>query len=240
VKLLLPGDDARETARGRRDAALAEALLAAFEYADIQAEFCSTGAGAAELLALYTFDAAVIDRGLPDMDELDLVREVRRAGNRIPVVILTAQSDVGSRIDGLDAGADDYLGKPFLFAELRSRLNAVIRRAEQRLTNTILCGDLAYDLDSRVVSVNGATLDLSPRERTLIDVLMRSRGRPLNAAQLEFCNGASQATRWRTRPSSRSISPRSSCWRSCAMSVRRAAHVGDRLVIMRRAPSCPD
>jgi DNA-binding response OmpR family regulator len=175
VKLLVVEDDA----------ALAEALLAAFSRADIQAEFCGTGASAAELLALYAFDAAVVDRGLPDMDGLDLVREVRRAGNRIPVVILTAQSDVTSRIDGLDAGADDYLGKPFLFAELRSRLNAVIRRAEQRLTNTMLFGNLAYDLDSRVVSVNGAAVDLSPRERTLIEVLLRSRGRPLNAAQLE-------------------------------------------------------
>ncbi len=167
------------------DAALAEALLAAFNRADINAEFCATGSGAAELLSLYAFDAAVIDRGLPDMDGLDLVRLVRRGGNRIPLIILTAQSDVGSRIDGLDSGADDYLGKPFLFAELLSRLNAVMRRAEQRLSNTMVCGNLAFDADSRVVSVNAAPIDLSPRERTLIEILLRSRGRPLNAAQLE-------------------------------------------------------
>lgn len=167
------------------DAALAEALLAAFERADIQAEFCGTGSSAAELLALYAFDAAVIDRGLPDMDGLDLVRVVRRGGNRIPVIVLTAQSDVMSRIDGLDAGADDYLGKPFLFAELRSRLNAVLRRAEQRVSNTMACGNLAYDLDSRVVSIAAAPVDLSPRERTLVEILMRSRGRPLTPSQLE-------------------------------------------------------
>lgn len=167
------------------DAALAEALLAAFERADITAEFCGTGRGAAELLALYAFDAAVIDRGLPDMDGLDLVRMVRRGGNRIPVIVLTAQSDVNSRIDGLDAGADDYLGKPFLFAELRSRLNAVMRRTEQRFSNTMACGNLVFDIGSRVVSIDAAPIDLSPRERTLIEVLMRSRGRPLNASQLE-------------------------------------------------------
>lgn len=167
------------------DAALGEALLAAFTDANVQAEVCASGRNAAELLSLFAFDAAVIDRGLPDIDGLELVNDLRRAGNRIPVIILTAQSDAMSRIDGLDAGADDYLGKPFLFAELRSRLNAVLRRVEQRTANTISCGNLFYDLDSHVVSIAGVPIDLSSRERTLIEVLLRSRGRPLNAGQLE-------------------------------------------------------
>lgn len=167
------------------DAALAEALLAAFTEARFNAEICASGRAAAEMLALYSFDAAVIDRGLPDMDGLDLVSDLRRAGNRVPVIILTAQSDVTSRIDGLDAGADDYLGKPFLFAELKSRLNAVVRRAEHRLSNTLTCGNLSYDVVSHVVSVNETPINLSPRERTLLDIFLRSRGRPLHAAHLE-------------------------------------------------------
>lgn len=167
------------------DAALGEALLAAFTEANVQAEVCASGRTASELLSLYAFDAAVIDRGLPDLDGLDLVSELRRAGNRIPVIILTAQSDAPARIEGLDAGADDYLGKPFLFAELRSRLNAVMRRAEQRLSNTMGCGNLVYDMDSHLVSIDGKPIELSSRERSLVEVLIRSRGRPLSAAQLE-------------------------------------------------------
>ncbi|MBX9885861.1 MAG: response regulator transcription factor, partial [Novosphingobium sp.] len=139
----------------------------------------------AELIALYTFDAAVIDRGLPDMDGLELVRALRRAGNRLPVIVLTAQSDVASRIEGLDAGADDYLGKPFLFAELRSRLNAVMRRVDNRESNTMNCGNLAYALDSHIVTIAARPIDLSPRERLLIEVLLRARGRPLSVGQLE-------------------------------------------------------
>jgi DNA-binding response OmpR family regulator len=175
VKLLVVEDDAD----------LAEALLAALRSARIHSEFCRTGRSAAELIELYAFDAAVIDRGLPDMDGLDLVRNLRRAGNRLPVIVLTAQSDVASRIDGLDAGADDYLGKPFLFAELKSRLNAVMRRTEQRVSNTMSCGNLAYDVDSHAATIDAMPIDLSPRERSLIEVLMRARGRPLSAGQLE-------------------------------------------------------
>ena len=125
------------------------------------------------------------DRGLPDMDGLDLVNDLRRAGSRVPVIILTAQSDVMSRIEGLDAGADDYLGKPFLFAELRSRLNAVVRRAEHRLSNTLTCGNLTYDVVSHVVSIDAAPINLSPRERTLLEIFLRSKGRPLHASHLE-------------------------------------------------------
>ncbi len=176
------------------DTALGEALQAAFAGANFNAEICASGRSAAELLALYPFDAAVIDRGLPDMDGLDLVSSLRRSGNRIPVIILTAQSDVGSRIDGLDAGADDYLGKPFLFAELKSRLNAVVRRAEHRISNTLDCGNLSYDVTSHVVSIDAAPISLSPRERSLLEIFLRSRGRPIDTARMEdlLC-AASQA-----------------------------------------------
>lgn len=167
------------------DAALGEALQAAFAGASCKAEICASGRSASELLALYPFDAAVIDRGLPDMDGLDLVSGLRRAGNRIPVIILTAQSDVTSRIDGLDAGADDYLGKPFLFAELKSRLNAVLRRAEHRVSNTLDCGNLSYDVASQVVSIDAVPISLSPRERSLLEIFLRSRGRPIDTARLE-------------------------------------------------------
>jgi len=178
MKLLLVEDDV----------ALTEALLAACAEAEIRPEVCATGEAATELLELYSFDAAVIDRGLPDMDGLELVRTLRSAGNSMPVIVLTAQSDAWSRIDGLNTGADDYLGKPFLFAELRARLNAVMRRANGRPVNTLTCGNLAYDLDSQGVSINGSPADLSSRERNIIAALLRSGGRPSVRRGLRICS----------------------------------------------------
>lgn len=167
------------------DAALADALAAAFSDAGIASDFCSTAGNAADLLALYHFDAAVIDRGLPDADGLDLVRDLRRAGNRLPVIMLTAQSAADARIDGLRSGADDYLGKPFLFAELRARLDALMRRVEGRTTNLVSCGNLTYDVETRIVTVDSGQMELSPRERALVEVFLRAQGRPVSWRTLE-------------------------------------------------------
>ena len=167
------------------DAALADALRAAFDNAGISAEFCATAANAADLLALYHFDAAVVDRGLPDADGLDLVRDLRRAGNRVPVIVLTAQSAGFARVEGLQGGADDYLGKPFLFAELRARIEAILRRADGRVSNTLESGNLVYELETRVASIAGKPIDLSPRERELVEVLLRAQGRPVSLRVLE-------------------------------------------------------
>lgn len=167
------------------DKALADALAAAFSDAGISSDFCSTAAGAADLLALYHFDAAVVDRGLPDADGLDLVRDLRRMGNRLPIIMLTAQSGADARIDGLRSGADDYLGKPFLFAELRARLEALMRRVEGRATNLVSCGNLIYDVETRVVTVDQRQIDLSPRERSLVEVFLRAQGRPVAWRTLE-------------------------------------------------------
>ena len=167
------------------DDGLGQALVAAFVRAGISVELRRTAAAAEDMLGLYHFDLAIVDRGLPDADGLDFVRGLRRKGNALPVIVLTAQSDAHARISGLDAGADDYLGKPFLFAELRARIEAVLRRADARLDSTSRCGNLAYNLVSHAASVAGNAIELTPREHRILEVLLRSGERPVSLGRLE-------------------------------------------------------
>jgi len=118
-----------------------------------------------------TFDAMIIDRMLPGFDGLSIVAALRAARNQTPVLVLSALGDVDDRVKGLRAGCDDYLSKPFAFAELLARLEALTRRgnAETRLT----VGDLEMDLLSRAVTRAGREIDLLPREFRLLEYLMR-------------------------------------------------------------------
>ena len=130
------------------------------------------------LAAGESYDAAVIDRMLPKLDGLGLVRTLRTAGIRTPVLFLTTRSAVGDRVEGLEAGADDYLIKPFAFAELLARLNALMRRPPLSLQETILVsGELAMDLLARRVTRRGREVELQPREFRLLEYLMRNTGR---------------------------------------------------------------
>jgi two-component system, OmpR family, response regulator len=121
-----------------------------------------------------TFDAMIIDRMLPGMDGLSIVAAMRAARNQTPVLVLSALGDVDDRVKGLRAGCDDYLSKPFAFAELLARLEALTRRgnAETRLA----VGDLEMDLLTRSVTRAGRIIDLLPREFRLLEYLMRHAG----------------------------------------------------------------
>jgi two-component system, OmpR family, response regulator len=120
------------------------------------------------------FDAMIIDRMLPGMDGLSIVAAMRAARNQTPVLVLSALGDVDDRVKGLRAGCDDYLSKPFAFAELLARLEALTRRgnAETRLA----VGDLEMDLLTRSVTRDGRIIDLLPREFRLLEYLMRHAG----------------------------------------------------------------
>lgn len=133
------------------------------------------------------FDAAVLDRMLPDLDGLSLVKSLRAAGVATPVILLTAMSAIDERVRGLRAGADDYVVKPFSFAELEARLDAVLRRpapgadeAEASLT----CGDLALDVMARTARRGGRRIDLQTREFQILDYLMRRKGRVVTRTML--------------------------------------------------------
>ena len=125
------------------------------------------------------FDALVLDRMLPDLDGLSVLRSVRAAGLSTPTILLTAMSAIDERVRGLRAGADDYLVKPFSFAELEARLQAVMRRpAEPGDPGTRLtCGDLELDLLARTATRGGRTIELLPREFQMLEYLMRRQGR---------------------------------------------------------------
>ena len=124
------------------------------------------------------FDVVVLDRMLPELDGLGVVALMRREGISTPVLFLTNLSGIDDRVDGLEAGGDDYLVKPFAFDELMARLAALARRPTLGATQTALnVGDLEMDLVARTVRRAGESIDLQPREFRLLEVLMRSEGR---------------------------------------------------------------
>jgi two-component system OmpR family response regulator len=132
------------------------------------------------------FDALVLDRMLPDLDGLSMLKSVRAAGIQVPAILLTAVSAIDERVRGLRAGADDYVVKPFSFAELAARLEAVLRRpAETRAEQTTLvCADLEVDLISRNVRRGERRIELLPREFQMLEYLMRRQGRVVTRTML--------------------------------------------------------
>ncbi len=126
------------------------------------------------------YDVLVIDRMIPGLDGLNLVKSLRAASVRVPVLFLTAMSGVDDRVEGLEAGGDDYLVKPFAFSELAARINALFRRPPIATEKTRLrVGDLDMDLVSRTITRAGQHIDLLPREFALLEFLMRNEGRVL-------------------------------------------------------------
>lgn len=132
-----------------------------------------------------SYDVLVVDRMLPGMDGLSLVRALRAAGRKSPVLFLTSVAGIDDRVEGLEAGADDYLVKPFAFMELLARVNALARRPPPVSQQTILqVADLKMDLVRRRVTRGETEIDLQPREFTLLEVLMRNEGRVVTRTML--------------------------------------------------------
>ena len=127
---------------------------------------------------LNPYDVIIVDRMLPGLDGLSLVRTLRGAKVAAPIIFLTAMDGVDDRVEGLNAGADDYLVKPFSFAELTARIAALARRPQLKAEQTLLkVSDLEMDLIRRTVTRAGETIDLQPREFKLLEHLMRTSGR---------------------------------------------------------------
>ena len=131
------------------------------------------------------FDAMVVDRMLPGMDGLTLIETIRKAGNSTPVLILSALSDVDDKVQGLKAGGDDYLPKPFAFLELLARIEALVRRSSiQEDTTSLQVDDLYIDLISRKVLRQDLEIKLKPREFQLLEYMMRNKGQIVTRAML--------------------------------------------------------
>jgi DNA-binding response OmpR family regulator len=155
---------------------LAGLLRAALERGGFAVDLAATIDGAAGFLDIVTYDVAILDLGLPDGDGLSLLRRIRRAGSALPVLILTARDAPEDRVLGLDAGADDYLIKPFHMPELIARVRALLRRPNAALGVTLTLGNLLLDTASRQVRVAGAEVGLSLRETSMLEVLLRQQG----------------------------------------------------------------
>ncbi|MBP8270412.1 MAG: response regulator transcription factor [Sphaerotilus sp.] len=174
------------------DAILADALGENLRAAGFDVEVADNGAVAEYLLTRQMFDVGIIDIGLPLVDGLTVVQRVRAAKPGMPLLILTALDGLHNRVAGLNAGADDYLTKPFDFPELEARIRAVLRRSQPPLpagtpaepTDALVVGQLQFDRDARRVTIAGQPVDLSPREWLLLDLLLSQRRKVITKEQI--------------------------------------------------------
>ena len=135
------------------------------------------GEEADEALETQDYALAILDLGLPRINGLEVLKRLRKRGMTTPVIILTAQDSVASRVAGLDGGADDYLVKPFEITELEARIRAQLRRGSGAKTPALEFGPLVFDSTARSFALNGAALALTPREHAVLERLMRDSGR---------------------------------------------------------------
>lgn len=173
MKLLLAEDDV----------VLADALVTQLRGAGYEVEHAPNGAVAAYLLERDAFDLAVLDIGLPMVDGLTVLKQVRRSRPALPVILLSARDALDDRVAGLQAGADDYVTKPFDWPELQARVQALLRRAQPQ-TAAIHWRELALDVDRRRVTVGGEVQELSGREWDLLVLLVQRRDKVVTKEQI--------------------------------------------------------
>lgn len=174
MRLLLVEDDDR----------LAEGVSASLNAAGFLVERCSDGEDAWFRGDTENWSAVILDLGLPGMDGLTVLRRWRANGQTFPVLILSARGDWHERVEGIDAGADDYLPKPFRMEELLARVRALTRRTAGRASAVLEIGTLTLDTRQMRISLDGAPVHLSPQEYRLVSYLMQHAGRVISQMEL--------------------------------------------------------
>ncbi len=167
------------------DSMLGRAVMQALHDASYAVDWVTDGTQASAALARHEFELILLDLGLPGQDGLEVLRRLRAAGDSTPVLVITARDGVDQRIEGLDIGADDYLGKPFAVGELLARLRALVRRRAGAASSVLQNGVVTLELATRQAIVDGEAIDLSSREFALLQALMLRPGAVLSRAQLE-------------------------------------------------------
>jgi DNA-binding response OmpR family regulator len=167
------------------DRGIAEFLKKGLKEAGFAVDHVSTGEEGYDLLTIRHYDAAIIDIMLPGIDGLTLIEKLRNEGRQTPILILSAKRDVDDRVSGFRSGGDDYLIKPFSFAELMARIQALIRRSTRSSSPTIFtAGDLSLDLVSHQASRGETMIELQPREFALLEYLIRNKGQVLSKTMI--------------------------------------------------------
>lgn len=167
MRLLLVEDDER----------LARGMIASLEAAGYAVDILTSGEDALKLADQEPYCAIILDLGLPDMDGLDVLSQLRARGAATPIIILTARDMMDDRINGLDRGADDYMAKPFNPRELESRIRALVRRSQGQLDPMMRIGTLIFDRSSRTVYLDDKMVDLRRRELAVLETLMGRAGK---------------------------------------------------------------
>jgi two-component system OmpR family response regulator len=165
------------------DANLADSLRHSLRQAGHAVDWVKTGAEADHAAASGEFDLLILDLGLPKLGGLEVLRRLRARQSRVPVLILTALDGVDDRVRGLDLGADDYLAKPFVLAELEARVRALARRGQSG-PPILRHGTLSYDTVGKVACVNDQAIELSARELALLEILLQCAGRMVSKDHL--------------------------------------------------------
>ena len=158
------------------DAPLADFLRQRLMQEQFAVQLASNGSEAQRLVANQAFDLVILDLNLPGKGGLDVLRNIRSRKPDLPVMVMTGSPGVEERVRGLDAGADDYMAKPFVFAELAARIRAVLRRGNRPANAILTVADLALDRVDHTVRRNGHNIELSPKEFALLEFLMRHAG----------------------------------------------------------------
>ncbi|MEO7242959.1 MAG: response regulator transcription factor [Variovorax sp.] len=166
------------------NATLADWLCRTLRKSHYLVDWLSNGAEADMVLRSKRYDLVVLDLSLPSMDGEGVLQAMRARSDSTPVLVLTANSSLGSRVKALDLGADDFVGKPFEVEELEARIRALLRRRTKMAMPSAVCGRLHFDANSRTFDVDGVSLELTPRERALLEMLILDAGKTLARPKL--------------------------------------------------------
>lgn len=167
------------------DEKIASFIVNGLKQSGFAVDTAGDGEVALSLCAVVSYDAIVLDIMLPKLDGLSVIRRLRHDRSMVPILLLSARASVENRVVGLQAGADDYLTKPFSFSELLARVQALIRRASHVAEpTTLVVGDLSMNLLTREVSRSGQVIELQSREFALLELLMRHPGRPVTKTMI--------------------------------------------------------
>ena len=167
------------------DAMIAQGLQTALRQGGFAVDWMRDGKSAGNALQTSAFDVVLLDLGLPQRDGIEVLRELRKRGNTTPVIIVTARDEIQHRVAGLDAGADDYIVKPFDLDEVMARMRSVLRRAAGRGDSSIQHGEIKLDPVSRTVERGGTPVNLSGHEFAVLEALLQRPGAVLSRLQLE-------------------------------------------------------